>query len=414
MPLVVSFAALFALVVLLQLSAGALAPLDAISGIGLGFTTAEIGLMGSAHFAGFLAGCWWAPRLMGQIGHSRAFAAFTACGAIGILAHMLWIGPWPWAGMRVLSGLSIAGCYTVVEAWLQAKVSNETRGRTTGIYRVADIGASLGAQLLVGVLPPASHVSYTILAIGCCAALLPLTLTRATQPEMPAAPRLRPSLAWARSPLAAVAVVIAGLVTGAIRMVGPVYGVEVGLSTDQIALFLAVFVLGGALAQYPVGWIADRRDRRSVMIWISVAAIWASGAALWAAGQGPAAVIWAALAIGFTTFPIYSLAAAHAHDFADATERVELSAALMFLYAVGAIASPLLASLMIEAFGSAALPVFVLSAHLALIAFGILRSRVRRDGPPRTRYISAPRTSFLVGRLLGAARDEDRRAPRDP
>ena len=34
-------------------------------------------------------------------------------------------------------------------------------------------------------------------------------------------------------------------------MVGPIYGAEVGLSVDQIALFLAAFVLGGALAQYP-------------------------------------------------------------------------------------------------------------------------------------------------------------------
>ena len=38
-------------------------------------------------------------------------------------------------------------------------------------------------------------------------------------------------------------------------------------------------------------------------------------------------------------------------DFASDIERVELSAALMFLYAVGAIASPFIASVIIEAFG---------------------------------------------------------------
>ena len=42
------------------------------------------------------------------------------------------------------------------------------------------------------------------------------------------------------------------------RMVGPIYGQEVGLMIDQIAFFLAAFVLGGALAQYPVGWLADK------------------------------------------------------------------------------------------------------------------------------------------------------------
>ena len=48
------------------------------------------------------------------------------------------------------------------------------------------------------------------------------------------------------------------------------------------------------------------------------------------------------------TMPVFSLATAHAHDFATDEERVELSAALMFFYAVGAIASPLVTSLLIE------------------------------------------------------------------
>jgi len=53
-------------------------------------------------------------------------------------------------------------------------------------------------------------------------------------------------------------------------MVGPVYGLEVGLSPEDIALFLAAYVLGGALAQYPIGWLADRFDRRSVLVGLSV------------------------------------------------------------------------------------------------------------------------------------------------
>ena len=161
MRLLISFAALFLSVVLLQLGAGGIAPLDAISGLAAGFTRAEVGLLGSAHFLGFFIGCWWAPRVMGGVGHSRAFAAFIAAGTIGILAHVLVTDPYAWAGMRVLTGACIAGCYTVVESWLQAKVTNETRGRTMGIYRVMDMGASLAAQLVIGVLEPASLSATT-------------------------------------------------------------------------------------------------------------------------------------------------------------------------------------------------------------------------------------------------------------
>ncbi len=406
MRLLISFTALFLSVVLLQLGSGGVAVLDAVSGVALGFSTAEIGLLGSAHFLGFFVGCWWAPRLMGQVGHSRAFAAFTAAGTIGILAHMLWVDAFAWAVMRMASGLCVAGCYTIIEAWMQSKVTNATRGRAMGVYRVVDIVGSLGAQLMIGILEPASYVSYNLLALLCCAAIFPLTLTRAEAPHTPAAPRLRPRLAWDRSPLAAAGVVVSGITGASFRMVGPVYGIEVGLAADQIALFLAAYVLGGAFAQVPVGWLADRYDRRAVMIWLSVGAIAACTATVFLSGMGDLAIMATATAFGFTTLPVYSVSTAHAHDFAESHERVELSAAHMFLYAVGAIAAPWGASVVIEHFGPSAMFLMIGLSHVALIAFGIARTRVRPSPRPgRTAYTYEPRTSFLIGRLLGRRRE---------
>jgi MFS family permease len=405
MRLMISFAALFLSVVLLQLSSGGVGPLDALSGLTLDFSKAEVGLLGSAHFLGFFIGCWWAPRAMGSVGHSRAFAAFTATGAIGLLAHMLIVNPYAWALMRIASGLCVAGCYTVIEAWLHSKVTNETRGRAMGTYRSVDMGASLIAQLMIGVLEPASYVSYNLLALLCCASILPLTLTTARPPETPKAPRLRPMLAVTRSPLAAAAVIVAGLNSAAFRMVGPVYGQEVGLRPDQIGIFLAAFVAGGALAQIPSGWLADKYDRRWILIWLSIAAIISSVFTVFSATGGTTMVLLGAAAFGFTTFPIFSVATAHAHDFATSDERVELSAALMFWYAVGAIASPLGASKLMEANGPTALFLLMAAAHAVLVAFGLSRMRARATPEQRTPYIYAPRTSFTIGRLLRRHRD---------
>ncbi|MFV0513125.1 MAG: MFS transporter [Jhaorihella sp.] len=412
MRLMISFTSLFLSVLLLQLSSGGVGPLDALSGLQLDFTKGQIGLLGSAHFLGFFLGCWWAPRLMGGVGHSRAFAAFTAVGTIGLLAHMLLIGPYAWAAMRVATGLCVAGCYTVIEAWLQARLTNEIRGRTMGIYRVVDMSGSLVAQMLIAVLEPASYVSYNLLAILCCAALLPLTLSRMAQPETPDAPRLRPMLVWRLSPLATVGVVVAAVSSASFRMVGPLYGEAVGLNAGQIAWFLAAFVLGGALAQFPVGWLADKYDRRWVLIWLSVAAIAAAGVTVTAQGMGSAAVMSAAFVFGATTFPVYSVSAAHAHDFAETSERVELSAALMFFYALGAIAAPYAASLLIEYSGPPAMFILIALAHLGLVGFGFGRMRSRPSPGRRTRYVYSPRTSFLIGRLTGRQRNRKRDAPK--
>ena len=406
MRLLISFAALFLSILLLQLSSGGVGPIDVLSGTVLGFSRQEIGMLGSAHFLGFFIGCWWSPRLMGSVGHSRAFAAFTAMGAIGLMAHMLVVDAYAWAIMRVASGLCVAGCYTVIEAWLQAKVTNETRGRTMGIYRVVDMSGSLCAQMIVGILAPASYVSYNLLAIGCCAALLPLTLTTVKPPETPSSPRLRPRLAFDRSPLAAAGVVVAALSSASFRMVGPIYGQEVGLSAGQIAWFLSAFVLGGALAQFPVGWLADKYDRRWVLIWLSVAAILSCVVTMMSSGLGTKGIMLSAGLFGFTTFPIFSVAAAHAHDFANNDERVELSAALMFWFATGAIFAPYIASVLIEGYGPAALFAMISVGHALLVVFGIVRMRARPVQVERTPYVYAPRTSFVVGRLLGKDRNK--------
>ena len=403
MGLLISFAALFLSVILLQLSSGGVGTIDALTGLSLGFSPAQVGLLGSAHFAGFFVGCWWAPRLMGAVGYSRAFAVFTALGALGLLGHVLTQEPAAWAVLRVASGLCIAGCYTVIEAWLQAKVTNETRGRSMGAYRFVDLGGQLAAQLMIGALAGVEvYMAYTLLAMFCCASLLPLALTRASPPAMDDAPRLRPVLAFTRSPLAVGGVIVAGLTASAYRMVGPIYGAEIGMRAEEVGLFLAALIVGGAVAQYPAGWLADRYDRRHVLGGFSLAAIASCG--LSAAMGTPQSAIAASALFGPLTVPIYSIAAAHAHDFARTEERAELSAALIFYFAVGAIISPIAVSRLIDAFGPISFFAFIALGHALLVAYSFLRM-LARPAETRTTYVYAPRTSFLIGRLTGKERD---------
>jgi MFS family permease len=197
-------------------------------------------------------------------------------------------------------------------------------------------------------------------------------------------------------------------------MVGPIYGEDVGLDTNQIAYFLSAFVLGGALAQYPVGWLADKYDRRLVLIWLSIAAIVSTIITISSTGLGTPGIMISAGIFGLTTFPIYSVAAAHAHDFASDDERVELSAALMFYFALGAIAAPYLAALLIDDYGPHSLFIMIAIAHGILVVFGFARMRARPAPSDRTRYTYAPRTSFLVGRLTRRSRQRAAGASKGP
>ncbi len=400
MRLLMTFAALFLSIALLQLSSGAIGPLDVLSGFALGFTKSQIGLLGSAHFLGFFIGCWWTPRLLGSIGHSRTFATFAAFGAIGAIAHPVITDPWAWAGFRVMTGLCVAGCYTVIEAWMQAKVNNRNRGRVMAVYRVVDIAASSAAQLLIGVLQPASYVSYNVLAIICCACLFPLTLTTSHRPEIPEAPRLRPLKTVGISPLAAAGVIVAGLTTSSFRMVGPMYGQELGLTVAQIGYFLATVLLGGAAAQIPVGWLADKFDRRWILVGLSVASVIVCGSIAGFQSNNLTFVFVGAALFGMATYPIFSVSAAHANDFVDPEDAVEVNASLIFIFGVGAIFSPLITANLIEVFGPPALFVFVTAVHALLVIFSLARMASRRTRLSRSRYFYIPRTSLIISKLL--------------
>jgi MFS family permease len=268
-----------------------------------------------------------------------------------------------------------------------------------------DLGAQVAAQGLIGVLEPAAFVSYNIVALFCCLCVIPLAVTRRAAPALDRAPRLRPWATALLSPLGAATAVVAGLTSASFRMVGPIYGAERGLSPSQIAVFLAAAVLGGAAAQAPVGWLSDRMDRRRVLVLLSLAAMALCGWAATGAAQGAAAMYALSFAFGFAAFPLYSVGAAHANDFAPPEMVVELNAALLFLFALGAIVSPLVAAELIERRGPGALFAWMAAAHLALLGFALWRAVVRPASAPRTAYAWTPRTSLVLAKLMGRGGD---------
>ena len=56
MRLILSLAALFLSIILLQLASGGVGPLDALTGLEEGFSKGQIGVLGSSHFFGMLVG----------------------------------------------------------------------------------------------------------------------------------------------------------------------------------------------------------------------------------------------------------------------------------------------------------------------------------------------------------------------
>ena len=408
MRLLISLSALLISTLFVQMGIGALRPFDAISGQALGFSPVEIGLLASGHFAGFLLGCIFGPHLVRRVGHSRAFAVMAGAAVISIIAHPLIPDAMFWTAIRVLSGFSVAGCYTLIESWLQAKITNDIRGRVFSIYRLVDMSGQIMANAIIATLTPASYVSYNLIAIIMCLAILPLALTQSKEPELPERVSYQPFFAIRISPLAGLGVVVAGLSTATFGSVGPIYAIAVGLDLSQIALFLVVSTIGGMASQLPAGILADKISRRTVLLVFSIMAsalclLMMLPVADISIGGVPLVYVMSFL-FGFTTFPIYSICAAHASDFVNQDRMITLSASLIFLYASGAIVSPLFAGMIIERYGASMMFSMIAAAHILLMIFTIYRNFIR-PVEQRRRYAYVPRTSMFIASILRPKRE---------
>ena len=413
MQLLISLSALLLSVMLVQMGIGALRPFDSISGAALGFTSVDIGLFASGHFAGFLCGCLLGPKLVYRAGHSRAFAILAAVGVISIIAHTIKADPYFWTFARILGGFAVAGCYTVIESWLQAKATNKIRARVFSIYRIADFAGQIFANGLIGVLTPASYISYNILAMIMCLALIPLAVTLSKEPSLPKTKIFRPFLAYKISPLASLGVVTAGISTSAFGSIAPLYAANLGMSSLEISYFLTAAVIGGIIVHPPAGLLADRFDRRSVMMFFSILSTvvcLAIGSDLVEiSGQGHGGSLLLALLFGVSTFPIYSLSAAHANDFAGPDDVLDLSASLIFFYALGAIISPIIAGYIIGRFGTPYLFIYISFAHIFLMSFTVLRAIARPVSNDDKPYAYYPRTTMFIANIIRGRNASDKR-----
>lgn len=399
MRLIISLSALLASVLFVQVGSGSLGPLDALSGLALGFSTVEIGYLGSAHFIGFFFGCIFGPQIVLRSGHARAFSVMAAISTISVILHPVVQEVWFWIILRLLTGFAVAGAYTVIESWLQSKLNKGNRGTVFSIYRMVDMTGMLISQLVIAGLTPAAYISYNLIAVVSCMALIPLALTQTALPALPEKLSFRPFFVFALSPLAAVGVIVVGITNSSFRMVAPVYAAQSGLDKAGVAVFLALAIVGGLVAQLPAGIIADRISRRATLVWFSVLAIVVclaiSSNAVPDIG-GIRFVYIGSFLFGFSTLPIYSICASHASDFAEQEDMLALSASLIFFFALGAVISPTVAGLLIDNYGPPALFSFIMAAHVLLLAYTGWRA-MQRPGVNKSRpYRYMPRTSMYI------------------
>ena len=120
-----------------------------------------------------------------------------------------------------------------------------------------------------------------------------------------------------------------------------------GVSNDPslAAWFMSSTVVGGAAAQWPLGYLSDKIGRRKTLLLSTVSCAVVAVFILMFAGQLDfVGINVLGGAWGFFAFPMYAVAVAHANDYAEADDYVMVSSGLLLMFGIGAIIGPFLAS----------------------------------------------------------------------
>ncbi|HEY7748587.1 MAG TPA: MFS transporter [Aestuariivirgaceae bacterium] len=303
-----------------------------------------------------------AVRIVG----ARRLGHLTIFGMAGLLISFYLFPSLPaWFALRFAFGVIAGTLYTLSEAWIVHFAEGPKRGRITGLY-TSVVSITFAAGPLI--IPYFDVRSITPWLIGTAMVLIaafPLMFVRLQEGEFQ--PEASHSVARfvRRAPLLLFAVLTMTVFDAVMLAFFIIYGLRNGLELNTASWTLGVSIAGNAVLQYPIGILADRWRRTTIM--------WLAGATtMLMAGMLPLAVhsflIWpVAFIMGTAAYAIYTAALAILGDEFKGAELIAGAAAFAAIWGVGGITGPPIVGAAVDAFGIHALPAFLVALYAALL-----------------------------------------------
>ena len=341
-----------------------------------------VGLFSSAWSAGFVLACLSVGRLLGALGHVRSFFALAGLSAVGslLLSHS---GDLSWIALRVVIGFAFGGLSTITESWL---IESAGSGAFSS-YMMVNLLASLGGTLSLNVIDPLGRAPFVLMTAAVALSSLPVLFARrGVAKPAPVAPfRLAPRRLYRRSPLGATGVLAAGLVTGAVGGLGPVFGMEAGLSMGGDTLMLAANSIGGALGYAQTGLLAERIGHKLLLaLTCLLGLLTCVPLALSARALGYDLVVVLFGLFGFAQYPLYGICVGMVNREAGGIPAAQTASEVLLLFGLGTVAGPLVAAPLMRL--GLNLFVFVACVLLALL----VRLAIEAGPKGRSEHARAP------------------------
>ena len=352
------------------------------------FSTFAIAIIGAAYFLGFTLGCLKGGQLVKRVGHVRAFLAMTALASATPLIHGLILNPLAWGLLRFVTGCCFAVLYVVIESWINERTSNENRGVVFSTYVMITLTVLAAGQMMTLLYDPSGLELFLVASVLVSLGAIPVALSKSQTPEKPQDVDVNLRRLFRISPTGTIGSLATGMANGAFWSLAPVFTAAISNDASLAAWFMASTVIGGALAQWPLGLLSDKVGRRKTMFGAaSVSVLFAALIVLFVDQLGFVGINLLGAAWGFFAFPIYAISVAHANDYADSSDYVMVSSGLLLMYGIGAIIGPFAASAAMAISGVTGLYLLTGFVHALLAVYAVQRI-VRRKSAPVEEHIA--------------------------
>ncbi|MFT6683487.1 MAG: MFS family permease [Loktanella salsilacus] len=364
-----------------------------------GFSTLQLSIVMSGYFVGFLFASKMAPEMIRRVGHVRVFAALGSTISAVLIMYPVLADPIAWTLGRVVIGFCFCGVYVTAESWLNDASSNETRGQALSLYMIVQMAGIVTAQFIITRGDVSGFVLFIVPSVLVSMAFAPILLSIKPTPAFGRTKPMKVVQLIRTSPLAAVGMFLLGGVFSAQFGMSAVYGARAGFSVGEISLFVSAIYLAALVAQYPIGWMSDRLDRRILIIAVAlIGGVGCLAGAFWPASY-TLAVVSGAL-VGGTSNPLYALLIAYTNDYLEKEDMAAASGGLLFINGVGAIMGPLTLGYMLDTMGPRGYWVFLGVLMFAVGMYGIFRmtrrSRADIGNDNVTTYANFPMTTSPI------------------
>ena len=361
----------------MQLANGLQGTLLSLRAVFEGFSTFNTGIMMSGYFIGIFIGSLLTPLLVKRVGHVRVFSALASLASISILFQGMFVDVWLWMLMRVITGIGFAGFFVVSESWLNDRASNETRGTILSIYMVICTFGLGAGQFLLNLAEPSEIDMFVLISVIISAGLIPVLLTAKPAPVFGASSKMSMFELYRASPLAVIGNVLTGMAHGTIFGLGAIYASTVLVEIELVSWFMASFLIGSVIMQWPIGYLSDRIPRRLVMSGLSIVAIVASIVAV--SAPKDSWIFWACnILLGGAAMPMYSVCIAYANDRLEPHQIVAASGSLVMIAGIGLCTGPIVISFFMDIYSVDFYFWGIASVFTMILGFTLIRIKSRR------------------------------------